>query len=143
MKQNHKRTLLRLLVIALLSGMVLILAARHLVLSASRDRVFSELSTAVRPANAALVLGCAKILPDGRDNLYFQYRVDAAADLCQTGLARHHGIDATGYAARDVTASAGLRTRLRENLARIRAVLDLHLLRTSPKFLGDPIPLDA
>lgn len=218
MKQNHKRTLLRLTVLALLSMMVLILAARHLVLLSSRDRVFSDLTTAIQPANAGLVLGCAKLLPDGRHNLYFQYRVDAAAELYHAGLirhlivsgdnsrkdydeptdmkaalvakgipadrihcdyagfrtldsvvrakeifqqdriivvsqqfhaqravylARHHGIDAVGFAARDVPTNAGLRTRLRENLARVRAVLDIHVLRTAPKFLGDPVPLDA
>lgn len=218
MLRKHKRTLLRVLVLAILGAMVLILASRHLVLSASRNRVFTELTTAVQPANAALVLGCAKTLPDGRNNLYFLYRVDAAAELYHAGIVRHlivsgdnsredydeptdmkdalvakgippgrihcdyagfrtldsvirareifqqdriivvsqefhaqravyialhHGIDATGFAARDVTSSGGVRTRLRENLARVKAVLDLHLLRTSPKFLGDPVPLDV
>lgn len=218
MKRSHKRTLLRLTVLVLLSGMVLVLAARHLVLLSSRDRVFSELTTGIPPANAGLVLGCARTLPDGRGNLYFQYRVDAAAKLYHAGLvrhlivsgdnsrkdydeptdmkaalvargipagrihcdyagfrtldsvirarkvfqqdriivvsqefhvqravflARHHGVDAVGFAARDITSNAGLRTRLRENLARVKAVLDIHVLHTAPKFLGDPVPLDA
>lgn len=218
MKPTHKRTLLRLAVFGLLGAFVCVLAARHLVLSTSRDRVYTELTTGIRPANAALVLGCAKTPPDGRGNLYFKYRVAAAAELYHAGLvrhlivsgdnsrkdydeptdmknalvargipaerihcdyagfrtldsvvrareifqqeriivvsqefhaqravylARHHGIDAIGFAAQDVTSPAGLRTRLRENLARVKAVLDVHILRTSPKFLGAPIPLDA
>lgn len=216
MPRKHQRTLLRLLTIAALGAFVLILAARHIVLSASRDRVFTELTTAVQPANAALVLGCTRTLPDGRHNLYFLHRVDAAAKLYHAGIvrhlivsgdnsredydeptamkdalvvagvpadrihcdyagfrtldsvvrareifqqeriiivsqefhaqravyiARHHGIDAIGFAARDVTTQSGLRTRLRENLARVKAVLDLHVLHTTPRFLGDPVPL--
>ena len=218
MPRKHQRTLVRVLILTALGTVVLILAARHLVLSASRDRVFTELTTAVTPAKTALVLGCAKALPDGRPNLYFLYRVDAAAQLYHAGIvrhlivsgdnsrtdydeptdmkealvtagvaaehihcdyagfrtldsvvrareifqqdrfiivsqefhaqravyiARHHGIDAIGFAAKDVTTRAGLRTRVRENLARVKAVLDVHVLRTSPKFLGHPVPLDA
>ena len=218
MLRKYKRNFLGLLLIALLGVLVLILASRHMVLSASRDRIHPDLTAAIPQTNAALVLGCAETLANGRTNLYFRYRIEAAAELYHHGvirhlivsgdnsrkdydeptdmknaliakgipadrihcdyagfrtldsvlrardifqqdriiivsqefhaqravyIARHHGIDASGFAAKDVTSRAGLRTRLRENLARVKAVLDLHLLRTSPKVLGEPVPLDA
>lgn len=56
-------------------------------------------------------------------------------------LAGPHGLDLYGYAARDVLRRAGLRTKAREQLARVKAFLDLHLLRTRPRFLGEPVPI--
>ncbi|MGE9296092.1 MAG: hypothetical protein ACQKBV_07395, partial [Puniceicoccales bacterium] len=56
-------------------------------------------------------------------------------------LADANGIQAEGYAAEDVTFSAGLKTMLREELARVKAVLDVELLATEPKYLGPPIHL--
>lgn len=54
-------------------------------------------------------------------------------------IARHFGIDAVGYNSRDVEGSAGVRTRLREYFARVKAIIDVHVTRTQPKFLGDAI----
>lgn len=56
-------------------------------------------------------------------------------------LARSHGIDAYGFNAADAVLSAPLRLKnqAREALARVQAVLDIHLLRTQPKFLGPPV----
>lgn len=54
-------------------------------------------------------------------------------------IARHSSIDAYGYNARDVEASAGLKTRLREVLARVKMMLDLYVLNTEPHFLGEKI----
>jgi SanA protein len=54
-------------------------------------------------------------------------------------IARHFGIDAVGFNARDVEGAAGLRTRLREYFARVKAIIDVHITRTQPKFLGDAI----
>ena len=56
-------------------------------------------------------------------------------------IARHHGIEAKGCNAPDVGGGAGLRTRLREKLARVKTVLDLHLLNSRPKYLGAPVEL--
>jgi SanA protein len=56
-------------------------------------------------------------------------------------LARSHGIDATGYAARDVSTRNSPRTHLREwLLSRPAAVLDA-LLGTKPKFGGPKVPI--
>ena len=54
-------------------------------------------------------------------------------------IARRHGIDAIAYAAADVRGSTGLRLHLRELLARTLAVIDVLLLDTQPRFLGDPV----
>ena len=40
-------------------------------------------------ADVALVLGCAKTLSNGRSNLYFQYRIDAAAEAFTKGKCRY------------------------------------------------------
>ena len=51
-------------------------------------------------------------------------------------LAESAGIDAVGFAARDVGGSWGTKVRLREVLARTKAVLDVHVLDKQPRFLG-------
>ncbi|WP_425146679.1 SanA/YdcF family protein [Deinococcus sp.] len=56
-------------------------------------------------------------------------------------LARRYGLDAIGYDAADVVGASGLRTRMREVLARAGAVLDMTLLNAQPKFLGDPVKI--
>lgn len=56
-------------------------------------------------------------------------------------IAQHHGIDAIGFNAQDVTLSSGFKTQLREKLARVKAFLDLYLLNKQPKFLGERIKI--
>ena len=57
--------------------------------------------------------------------------------------ARGFGCDAYGYAAQDVNGRYSIKTTIREQLAKIAAVLDV-ILRRSPKFLGprEPLPGD-
>ncbi|HKJ86177.1 MAG TPA: ElyC/SanA/YdcF family protein [Spirochaetia bacterium] len=56
-------------------------------------------------------------------------------------IAEHYSLDAVAYRAGDVPGYTGLRMHGRELLARTLAVLDLHVLRTEPRFLGEPIPV--
>ena len=49
--------------------------------------------------------------------------------------ARGFGCDAYGYAAQDVNGRYSVKTRIREQFAKVAAVLDV-ILRRSPKFLG-------
>ncbi|GGR02020.1 SanA/YdcF family protein [Deinococcus ruber] len=56
-------------------------------------------------------------------------------------LARRRGLDVVGYDAADVTGAGGLKTQVRELLARASAVLDVTLLNAQPKFLGDGIKI--
>lgn len=52
-------------------------------------------------------------------------------------IAEHFDIDAIGYNAKDVESTSGLRTRVREALARVRMLLDLYLLDTQPQVMGE------
>jgi SanA protein len=56
-------------------------------------------------------------------------------------IARHYHLDAIGFCAADVPLQHGLKTQIREAFARVKAVLDLYVLHTQPKFLGPKIPL--
>ena len=56
-------------------------------------------------------------------------------------LARHFGIDAQAYCSPGVPWRWSKKTRLREIGARMKALLDLYLLRTQPHFLGPRISL--
>lgn len=47
-------------------------------------------------------------------------------------ISRHHDLNAIAYAADDVPFFYGIRSRSREILARVKAVLDLYLLETKP-----------
>ncbi len=53
-------------------------------------------------------------------------------------IARQAGHSAIAYAARDVDTVGGVKVRIREVLARCRALLDTSVLGTGPKFLGGP-----
>lgn len=173
-------------------------------------------TSAIPKTEVALLLGTAKFHKAGGGNLYYRYRIDAAAQLYKAGkvkaiicsgdnatryydepttmkadlvkmgipekdiyldyagfrtldsvirakrifsqsritivsqpfhneralyIARHHGIDAIGFNARDVKASLKNKTRIREYFARVKTVLDLYVLKTEPKFYGDKIEI--
>jgi SanA protein len=56
-------------------------------------------------------------------------------------LAKANGISYCGFNARDVAAQSGLKTKLREVGARVKMWLDVRVLGTKPKHMGDKIPL--
>jgi len=51
-------------------------------------------------------------------------------------LASHHGIDAIGFDAPDVAPEWAFKTLVREQFAKVKAVLDVYVLHTQPRFLG-------
>lgn len=181
---------------------------------ASRGRIFSEVERVPR-TRVGLVFGTTDRV-NGRENLYFRYRIDAATRVWKAGkletlivsgdnrsryynepekmkqaliergipgdrivcdfaglrtldsvvrakeifgadsvlfisqrfqneraiyLAEAHGMDAYGFNARDVQSNAGLKTKLREVGARVKMWLDVNILNTRPKHLGDRIEL--
>lgn len=57
-------------------------------------------------------------------------------------LAHHEGLDAVGYTWPNEDQRQSMRTEGREYLARIKAVLDLYVLYTRPRFLGKPHPIE-
>lgn len=56
-------------------------------------------------------------------------------------LARKNGIEAWGYNAEDVSLNSGFKTRIREYFARVKMMLDIYILHTQPRHLGDPIEI--
>ncbi len=56
-------------------------------------------------------------------------------------LARSFGLEPTGFASDRVPLWHSKKTRLREWGSRVKAVLDLHMLKTSPRFLGHRIQI--
>lgn len=56
-------------------------------------------------------------------------------------LAEHHGIQAIGFNAKDLTGRAGMKVKAREYLARTKVFLDI-LMRTKPKFSGNKIVIE-
>jgi SanA protein len=54
-------------------------------------------------------------------------------------LARHHGIDAIGFDAREVDAASGFTTRVREQIAKVGAVFDVYVFHRQPRFLGPKV----
>uniref|UniRef100_UPI0040569B1F SanA/YdcF family protein n=1 Tax=Candidatus Electronema sp. TaxID=2698783 RepID=UPI0040569B1F len=54
-------------------------------------------------------------------------------------IGRSYGIELHGYNANDVAIYYGFKTKLREVLSKVMCVLDVHLLYTQPKFLGEKI----
>lgn len=58
-------------------------------------------------------------------------------------LARQAGIDAVGLVADRRQYRKARLDAVRETFARTKAVLDIYVLRTEPRFLGDEIPIDG
>lgn len=56
-------------------------------------------------------------------------------------IARSKGLDAIAYAVPEQTEQQSPRTWWREFFARVRAVLDIRLLGTQPRFLGEPVEI--
>jgi len=189
------------------------LLSRFAITKSAAGRTYTDVEL-IPHRPVGLVLGCSPCLTNGRENLYFRHRIQAATQLyrhhkvdfllvsgdnhrlgydepsdmkqalilqgipgdriyCDYAgfrtldsvvrarkvfgqteitvisqdfqnkrsifIGRHRGLDVIGFNAEDVTRARGLRTKLREELARVRAVLDVWVLRTGPKFLGPPI----
>lgn len=56
-------------------------------------------------------------------------------------IAEHSGMHAVALNAKDVPANYSYKTLVREYFARVKAVLDIYLLGTQPKFPGPPEPI--
>jgi SanA protein len=56
-------------------------------------------------------------------------------------IARYYNMDAVAYNAIDPSGNLGMQVQLREYLARAKMIIDLHVLRLGPYFLGAPIKI--
>ena len=57
-------------------------------------------------------------------------------------LASAHGLDAVGFPSEHVPEAWSKTTRLREVGSRVKACLDVYVLRKKPKFYGPPVAID-
>lgn len=200
-----------LMVLALGGGAVAFVAWTNLAaVHAAKGRLFDD-PEAVPGGRVALVFGCDDRI-DGRENFYFKYRIEAAAELWKAGklacvivsgdnrtkfynepetmkralaeqgvplekivcdyaglrtldsvvraaeifgvkevtfvsqrfqneraayLAKAQGMDYVGFNARDVAGQSGLKVKLREVAARVKMWLDVRVLGTGPRHLGE------
>lgn len=183
------------------------------VVRVSQPWVFESLD-ALPKNKVGLVLGTSPTTNDGRTNLFFLYRIQAAAELYKAGkveyllvsgdnsrkdydepsamrdalvklgvpaeriyldyagfrtldsvvranevfkqqkfsivsqafhnqravfIGRERGLEVVGYNAREVPSALAPQVQVREYFARVAMVLDMFLLDTQPKFLGEPI----
>lgn len=181
----------------------------------SKSKLF-ENTAQIEKHRVALLLGTAKFLSNGNNNLFFKYRINAAAQLFKDGkveyilvsgdnrkmnyneplmmqkaliekgvpkdrivfdyaglrtldsvvrakkifgqseiviisqpfhlkralfIARYSEIEAIGFAAKDVPSRYGLKTHLREYLARVKMVIDLFITHKEPRHLGEPVKI--
>jgi len=200
-------------IILLLVGVIV--GSGMLIRSAAEGHLYADVSL-IPFRKTGIVLGCSRKLADGRNNLFFAYRVAAAATLYKANkisflivsgdnhvvgydeatdmknalikagipaekiycdfagfrtldsivrakaifdqteltvisqafhnqraiyIARHAGIDAIGFNAKEVSAYHSSSTKFREQFARVKTVLDVCLLGTQPKFLGPKIAI--
>ena len=79
-----KRRLTRIFLATAAAAVVLIIGATTLINRAARGRTYSDVET-IPHRPVGLLLGCAKILPNGDGNIFFQRRVAAAAELYRAG----------------------------------------------------------
>ncbi len=82
-KRWTRRLALTVLAIGLL-GVCVVLYANLTAIWASRGRLFDEVSK-LPQTQVGLVFGTSDKMPDGRDNLYFRYRIDAAVAVWNAG----------------------------------------------------------
>ncbi len=212
MKMNWKRCWLWLAILAAL-GIGLISGSGWRIGAVAEDRCVNEVN-AVPEMPVAVVLGTSARLADGRANMFFLPRMEAASALFKAGkvkalivsgdngtqgydeptemkrvleqmgvpeakiicdyagfrtldsvvrakevfgqqrvifvsqrfhnaraiyLAQAYGIEAWGLNAADVPVALSVKTFLREKLACVKAVLDVNVLGTRPKFLGEKV----
>jgi SanA protein len=74
------RTFVKAFLVIAALGLLWIVAASFSVVRATRGRTYSDVG-AIPARRVGLVLGCSRVLPDGRRNAFFDNRMAAAAQL--------------------------------------------------------------
>ncbi len=57
-------------------------------------------------------------------------------------IANKKGYNVIGFNAKKVIGKISLKTKIREKMAKVKAVLDIYILNKKPKFLGEPINIE-
>lgn len=79
-----RKKIIWILSLLVILPLLLIIIANVLITQNAKGKVFSDVAS-VEKRRVGLVLGTTKILADGRLNLYFRYRVEAAVVLYKAG----------------------------------------------------------
>lgn len=88
MKRPRRRTVLLCLSALVVLCAIAAIACDQWIAHSTFERVFNT-TDAIPARDVGLVLGTLPIMPDGRSNLFFTHRIDAAAALFKTGKVRH------------------------------------------------------
>lgn len=78
------KTLLKIFLLLLVAGILFIVFANYTIKSKSEEFLYSD-TNKIPAVKTAVVLGTSKTLASGNPNLYFDYRISAAADLYKSG----------------------------------------------------------
>ena len=66
-----------------------ILVSNWVIISSAKDSIYSSVSETPKDYKVALLLGTSRYTVRGTTNLYFKYRIKAAADLYRLGKIKH------------------------------------------------------
>lgn len=214
--QNKKlRNFIKLLFWSIPSVLFLIFICNNWIKYSTKNQLYTTIES-IPHNRVGIVLGTSKHVAGGRINLYYQYRIEAAAELFHAHkidyivvsgdnsrkeynetkqmkesliekgvpanriqedfagfrtldsvlrmkevfnekyytiisqpfhneralfLSNYHGHHAIAFNAKEVPNRYGFKTQMREYLARVKAVLDLYILKTKAKFYGEKIPV--
>jgi SanA protein len=99
-----------------------------------KDRIYMDYA-GLRTLDS--VVRCRKIFGQSRFTIISQAFHNQRALF----IARHYGLEAVGFNAEDVAGRNGVKTHLREMLARVKVFLDLYLLNKGPNYLGEKVEI--
>src|SRR4051812_40690846 len=67
---------------------ILISWSNYYIIKTTRNQLYSDIDK-IPKNNVAILLGASKSLKNGSDNLFFKYRIEAAAALFKAGKIKH------------------------------------------------------
>ena len=85
---NNKRRIFYTLAILFIITIITVFICDRVIDNASDGRLYSDVQ-AIPENNVGLLLGTGKLLSNGYENLYYRYRINAAADLWKAGKIKY------------------------------------------------------
>ncbi|MFV0530278.1 MAG: vancomycin high temperature exclusion protein [Flavobacteriales bacterium] len=215
-KTKFLKSLIKVCFLGILFALLIIFLSNFWVEKSTETQIYNTIET-IPHNKVGIILGTSKYLTNGYINLYYQYRIDAAAELFHAKkidfiivsgdnskknynepkqmkqsliekgvpsdkiqedyaglrtldsilrakevfgqdhytiisqpfhnkralfISNYYSHQAIAFNAQKVTQRYGFKTQLREYPARVKAVLDLYLLKTKAKFYGEKIKLE-
>ncbi|MES2286367.1 MAG: ElyC/SanA/YdcF family protein [Bacteroidota bacterium] len=84
---SFKKIIISALFLLLILG-ISILSSNYWIIKSTRQQLFSEVDK-IPNNDVAILLGASKLLRNGHENLFFKYRIEAAAELYKAGKIKH------------------------------------------------------